>query len=227
MKLPRRTISASGRGRCRAPGRVADREGASLSGAAGAHHRRTCRRQRGRHCRAPDGSMAVGAARPAIHHREPARRGRQHRDRSGRAGAAGRPHAAPGQCARTPSTRRSTTSSISISFATSRRSRAFSACPRSWRSIHRFRSKRFPSSSPMPRPIRARSTWLRRAMGSVHHVAGELFKFMTGVDMVHVPYRGTTPALTDLLGRPSAGDVRSLRRRRLRTSGPASCARWR
>ena len=35
--------------------------------------------------------------------------------------------------------------------------------------------------------------------GSVHHVAGELFKFMTGIDMVHVPYRGTTPALTDLL----------------------------
>jgi len=36
-------------------------------------------------------------------------------------------------------------------------------------------------------------------IGSVQHVAGELFKFMTGVDMVHVPYRGTTPALTDLL----------------------------
>jgi tripartite-type tricarboxylate transporter receptor subunit TctC len=36
-------------------------------------------------------------------------------------------------------------------------------------------------------------------IGSVHHVAGELFKFMTGVEMVHVPYRGTTPALTDLL----------------------------
>jgi tripartite-type tricarboxylate transporter receptor subunit TctC len=36
-------------------------------------------------------------------------------------------------------------------------------------------------------------------IGSVHHVAGELFKFMTGIDMVHVPYRGTTPALTDLL----------------------------
>src|SRR5262252_9615876 len=36
-------------------------------------------------------------------------------------------------------------------------------------------------------------------IGSVHHVAGELFKFMTGVDMIHVPYRGTTPALTDLL----------------------------
>ena len=36
-------------------------------------------------------------------------------------------------------------------------------------------------------------------IGSVHHVAGELFKFMTGIDMIHVPYRGTTPAMTDLL----------------------------
>jgi len=36
-------------------------------------------------------------------------------------------------------------------------------------------------------------------IGSVQHVAGELFKFMTGVDMVHVPYRGSSPALTDLL----------------------------
>jgi len=35
--------------------------------------------------------------------------------------------------------------------------------------------------------------------GSVTHVYGELFKFMTGVDMVHVPYRGASPALTDLL----------------------------
>jgi tripartite-type tricarboxylate transporter receptor subunit TctC len=38
------------------------------------------------------------------------------------------------------------------------------------------------------------------AIGSPQHIAGELFKFMTGVDLVHVPYRGTTPALTDLLG---------------------------
>ena len=36
--------------------------------------------------------------------------------------------------------------------------------------------------------------------GSTHHVAGELFKMMAGVDMVHVPYRGGAPALTDLLG---------------------------
>jgi tripartite-type tricarboxylate transporter receptor subunit TctC len=36
--------------------------------------------------------------------------------------------------------------------------------------------------------------------GSASHVSGELFKMMTGVNMVHVPYRGTAPALTDLLG---------------------------
>jgi tripartite-type tricarboxylate transporter receptor subunit TctC len=37
-------------------------------------------------------------------------------------------------------------------------------------------------------------------VGVSGHMAGELFKAMTGVDMVHVPYRGSTPALTDLIG---------------------------
>jgi tripartite-type tricarboxylate transporter receptor subunit TctC len=36
--------------------------------------------------------------------------------------------------------------------------------------------------------------------GTVPHVAGELFKFMTGVDLVRVGYRGGGPALVDLLG---------------------------
>jgi tripartite-type tricarboxylate transporter receptor subunit TctC len=36
--------------------------------------------------------------------------------------------------------------------------------------------------------------------GSSSHMAGELFKMMAGVDMVHVPYRGQGPALSDLLG---------------------------
>jgi tripartite-type tricarboxylate transporter receptor subunit TctC len=36
-------------------------------------------------------------------------------------------------------------------------------------------------------------------VGSAQHVYGELFKMMTGVDMLHVPYRGGGPALTDLL----------------------------
>src|SRR5277367_4465047 len=37
-------------------------------------------------------------------------------------------------------------------------------------------------------------------VGGPQHVAGELFKYMAGVNLVHVPYRGTTPAITDLLG---------------------------
>jgi tripartite-type tricarboxylate transporter receptor subunit TctC len=36
--------------------------------------------------------------------------------------------------------------------------------------------------------------------GTGPHVAGELFKMMTGIDMLHVPYRGDAPALTDLIG---------------------------
>jgi tripartite-type tricarboxylate transporter receptor subunit TctC len=39
-----------------------------------------------------------------------------------------------------------------------------------------------------------------QSIGNIGHVAGELFKMMTGVNMVHVPYRGQASALTDLLG---------------------------
>jgi tripartite-type tricarboxylate transporter receptor subunit TctC len=35
--------------------------------------------------------------------------------------------------------------------------------------------------------------------GTSQHVSGELFKMMAGVDMLHVPYRGSAPALTDLI----------------------------
>jgi tripartite-type tricarboxylate transporter receptor subunit TctC len=42
--------------------------------------------------------------------------------------------------------------------------------------------------------------------GSSQHMAGELFKMMAGIDMVHVPYRGAAPALTDLL----AGQVQTM-----------------
>src|SRR5262249_15377427 len=35
--------------------------------------------------------------------------------------------------------------------------------------------------------------------GAGSHIAGELFKMMAGVNLVHVPYRGAGPALTDLI----------------------------
>ena len=36
-------------------------------------------------------------------------------------------------------------------------------------------------------------------VGATGHLAGEMFKVLTGVDMLHVPYRGEAPALTDLI----------------------------
>jgi tripartite-type tricarboxylate transporter receptor subunit TctC len=36
--------------------------------------------------------------------------------------------------------------------------------------------------------------------GTASHLAGELFKMMAGIDMVHVPYRGGAPMVTDLIG---------------------------
>jgi tripartite-type tricarboxylate transporter receptor subunit TctC len=42
--------------------------------------------------------------------------------------------------------------------------------------------------------------------GTIQHVAGELFKMMTGTEMVHVPYRSGAPAMTDLL----AGQVQAM-----------------
>jgi tripartite-type tricarboxylate transporter receptor subunit TctC len=35
--------------------------------------------------------------------------------------------------------------------------------------------------------------------GTLQHLSGELFKMMTGIDMVHVPYRGVSPAMMDLI----------------------------
>ena len=45
-------------------------------------------------------------------------------------------------------------------------------------------------------------------IGTSPHLSGELFKMMTGVDMLHVPYRGTRARADRSAGRTSAGDVR-------------------
>ena len=59
------------------------------------------------------------------------------------------------------------------------------------------------------------------------HLAGELFKMMTGIDMLHVPYRGAPPALTDLLGGHVQVFSEACPRFRSSISGRANFARWR
>ena len=89
-------MSATG-SKCRcSPDLTADGEGAILSDAARAHR---CRLSAGRHQRhicAPDRPMAVGAARPVVHCREPSRRWRQHCHGIGHPGGARRLHVAAG-----------------------------------------------------------------------------------------------------------------------------------
>ena len=68
--------------------------------------------------------------------------------------------------------------------------------------------------------------------GTHAHVAGELFKMMAGVNMVHVPYRGVGPALTDLLaGRcrsfstPTAASIEYIRAGKLRALAVTTATR--
>ena len=67
--------------------------------------------------------------------------------------------------------------------------------------------------------------------GSLQHITGEMFKQLAGIDMTHVPYKGTGPAITDLLGGnvdltfgtppPFMGHIQSGKLRALAVTGKA------
>jgi tripartite-type tricarboxylate transporter receptor subunit TctC len=68
--------------------------------------------------------------------------------------------------------------------------------------------------------------------GTVTHVAGELFKMMAGINLLHVPYRGGAPALTELMGgrvqvlfNPMAGTVEHIRSGTLRALAVTTATR--
>lgn len=63
-----------------------------------------------------------------------------------------------------------------------------------------FPAKTVPEFIAYARANPGKITMASAGIGSPQHVGGELFKMMTGVNMVHVPYRGGAPALTDLIG---------------------------
>ena len=69
--------------------------------------------------------------------------------------------------------------------------------------------------------------------GSTAHVTGELFKMMTSVEMVHVPYRGSAPAVTDLLGGqvqvmfdPLSSSIEYIKAGKLRALAVTTRTRW-
>jgi tripartite-type tricarboxylate transporter receptor subunit TctC len=70
-------------------------------------------------------------------------------------------------------------------------------------------------------------------IGSSIHVSGELFKMLTGIDMVHVPYRGATGALTDLMSGQMhvmfdniTTSIEYIRDGRLRALAVTTATRW-
>jgi tripartite-type tricarboxylate transporter receptor subunit TctC len=75
-------------------------------------------------------------------------------------------------------------------------------------------------------------TMASAGVGSTGHLVGEFFKMTTGVDLVHVPYRGAGPALTDLLGGQVlmsfagiAGSIEYIRAGKLRALAVSTAAR--
>src|SRR5258708_24669965 len=70
-------------------------------------------------------------------------------------------------------------------------------------------------------------------MGTQQHVSAELLKILTGINMVHVPYRGAAPALVDMLAGqvqvmidPLPASIEFVRTGRLRPLAVTSAPRW-
>ena len=76
-------------------------------------------------------------------------------------------------------------------------------------------------------------TYASAGNGTASHLAGELLKSLAGIDLVHVPYRGTGPAHTDLIGgrvtmffAAMAGTLPYVNAGRLRALGVTTVKRW-
>ena len=79
----------------------------------------------------------------------------------------------------------------------------------------------------------AKTTVASFGIGSISHLAQELFKMMTGINVVHVPYRGDAPALTDAISgqvqatfSTVAASLEYVRTGKLRALGVTTATRW-
>jgi tripartite-type tricarboxylate transporter receptor subunit TctC len=97
-----------------------------------------------------------------------------------------------------------------------------------------FSAKTIPEFIAYARANPGKINMAHAGVGSAQHVGGELFKLMTGVNLVGVPYRGGTEALTDLLGGqvqvifdPLANSIEHIRAGRLRALAVTTAVRSR
>src|SRR5262249_8856021 len=143
--------------------------------------------------------VAVGAPPPTICYRQQAGWRRQYRHRGGRARIVGRLYAAHGWGLQRD--QRDVVRQAQFQFHSRRRAgRRIVLYPNVMLVHPSVPAKTVPQFIAHARANAGRLTMASSGIGSPGHVAGELFKMMTGVNMVHVPYRGSGPALTDLLG---------------------------
>ena len=199
MKLPRRTISASGRGRCRAAGRVAHRAGANLSGAAGANHRRLCGRRPTDIVARLIGQWLSERLGQPIHRREPAGCRQQYRYRGGRAVAARRLYAPRGR--RVERDQRDALRQSQFQFHPRHRAgrehrRQRPTCHGGHPSVP---AKTVPEFIAYAKANPGKVNMASPGIGGPLHLAGELFKMMAGVDLAQSPIEALKPALTDLI----------------------------
>jgi tripartite-type tricarboxylate transporter receptor subunit TctC len=96
-------------------------------------------------------------------------------------------------------TQRSTKNSVSILSTTSRLSRVSPASRWSWKSIRPFRQRRSAIFIAYARANPGKINFASYGNGTNTHLAGELFKMMTGINMTHVPY-SNAPPLTGIIG---------------------------
>src|SRR5262249_20812240 len=143
--------------------------------------------------------MAVGAARPAIPRRKPDGCCHQYRHRGGRARACGWLHATLRNCGK-----RDQYFVIyeKLSFNLSRDIVPVASLIRAPSVLEinpSVPARTVPEFIAYAKANPGKLTMASSGIGAPSHVFGELFKFMTGVNLVHVPYRGAAPAVADLV----------------------------
>ena len=199
MKFPRRTFLGLGRGGCGIAGPAPHGAGASLAVPAGAHRRRLCRRRGYRHPGAPDGSMAVGSPRPAVHRRN-------------RAGASGNigteavaKAAADGYTLLQIVTPHAINAALytDLNFDFMRDIQPVICAARLGYVVVVNPSvpvTTIPEFIAYAKANPGKINYGSAGHGTPQNIACELFKMMAEVNLVHVPYRGGAPATTDLIG---------------------------